>query len=512
MRRGTLTTGRAFAIAATLLATVAVLFLVVGALALNGLQDARVQLVDRVDPARVAGGDLTVALLDEETGVRGYVLTARESFLEPFRRGERAERDAQQRLSGRIRQIGDPAAAAALRRVLAAADRWRETYARPAIAAARRGDAGSREVTTVTEGKARFDRVRAALRGLQSELQRVRTAARADLRDNARTVNGVVYGFGILLLLSLVITAVGLRRGLTAPLGRLGRQVRTVADGDFAAPVTVAGLADIRRLGQDVDSMRERIVLEVDRVRAANEELQEQQHALERSNAELEQFAYVASHDLQEPLRKIASFGQLLQRRYGGQLDERADQYLEFQVDGARRMQTLINDLLAFSRVGRLTDAREAVDLTAVVAQVQLALAAAVEESGARIEVGDLPVVQGEPGLLTLLLQNLVANGIKFRRPDVPPRIVLSARVADGMHEITCADNGIGIEEEYAERIFVIFQRLHTREAYEGTGIGLSLCRKIVEHHGGRIWLDTTAPGPGTTLRFTLPIDQEPTP
>jgi light-regulated signal transduction histidine kinase (bacteriophytochrome) len=256
--------------------------------------------------------------------------------------------------------------------------------------------------------------------------------------------------------------------------------------------------------------MRRRILVEVAALQAARDEVELRALELQRSNAELEQFAYVASHDPQEPLRKVASFCQMLELRYGEQLDDRAREYIAFAVDGAKRMQDLINDLLAFSRVGRIGTPHGEVPLRAVLDGVRRDLGAAIEETGARVEVGDLPTVRGDPTLLAVVFRNLIANAIKFRG-DEPPRVVVSADRDGDMWDFTVSDNGIGIEPEYAERIFVIFQRLHTRQAYEGTGIGLALCRKIVEHHGGRIWLAAPRNGAGATFRFTLPsqIDEE---
>jgi signal transduction histidine kinase len=178
---------------------------------------------------------------------------------------------------------------------------------------------------------------------------------------------------------------------------------------------------------------------------------------------------YVASHDLQEPLRKIASFCQMLERRYGEQLDDRAREYIAFAVDGAKRMQDLINDLLTFSRVGRIGAAHGEVPLGAVLAGVQHDLGTAIEETGAHVEVGALPTVHGDPTLLAVVFRNLIGNAIKFHG-DEPPHVVVAAKRDGEMWDFTVSDNGIGIEPEYAERIFVIFQRLHTRQAYEGTG------------------------------------------
>jgi light-regulated signal transduction histidine kinase (bacteriophytochrome) len=242
-------------------------------------------------------------------------------------------------------------------------------------------------------------------------------------------------------------------------------------------------------------------------VQAANMTLQARARDLERSNSELEQFAYVASHDLQEPLRKVASFCQLLQRRYIGQLDARADQYIEYAVDGAKRMQVLIDDLLAFSRVGRVDREAALISCASALSAARVNLASEIRSSGAVIETDELPVVRAEFSLITSLFQNLVGNAIKFRG-EKPPYIRISVQRVDPFWQFCVADNGIGIESEYADRIFVIFQRLHDRASYSGTGIGLAMCRKIVEYYGGKIWLETTA-SEGATFCFTLPMPSE---
>ncbi|HXP37416.1 MAG TPA: ATP-binding protein, partial [Solirubrobacteraceae bacterium] len=236
----------------------------------------------------------------------------------------------------------------------------------------------------------------------------------------------------------------------------------------------------------------------------ARARLIERSDELARSNADLEQFAYVASHDLSEPLRKVANFCQLLERQYGDQLDDKAKQYIDFAVDGAKRMQVLINDLLAFSRVGRSGREQEPVALGAAVEAAEISLAGAIERDGAQVLAGELPTVRGDRAQLVSLIQNLIANALKFRGSE-PPVVRIAAELNDGQWELSCADNGIGIEPDYAERIFLIFQRLHSRDSYDGSGIGLALCRKIVEYHGGRIWLDNSYAG-GACFRFTLPV------
>jgi light-regulated signal transduction histidine kinase (bacteriophytochrome) len=238
----------------------------------------------------------------------------------------------------------------------------------------------------------------------------------------------------------------------------------------------------------------------------ANERMRAQTEDLMRSNRDLEQFAYAASHDLQEPLRKVISFCELLSTRYRDRLDERGETYIDFAVDGARRMSALISDLLAFSRVGRTTTRQSFRPLPAadLLDHALHNLGPAIEESGARITRDPLPEVFGEATLLTAVLQNLVGNAVKFRGEE-PPQVHVGVRRESDHWLFRVTDNGIGIDPAYADKIFVIFQRLHSKEAYPGTGIGLSLCRKIIEHHGGRIWLDPEVSA-GAGICFTLPV------
>ncbi len=226
------------------------------------------------------------------------------------------------------------------------------------------------------------------------------------------------------------------------------------------------------------------------------------QAELARSNAELEQFAYVASHDLQEPLRMVASYVGLLDRRYRGRLDSDADDFIEFAVDGARRMQALLNGLLDLSRVGTRGRELEPTETGAALRDSLINLEQAIAEAGAEVVHDPVPTVLGDRIQLTQLFQNLVSNAVKFNASD-RPRVTVTAQRAGSMWEFAVADNGIGIDPAHFDRIFQVFQRLHTRDTYEGTGIGLSVCRKIVERHGGTIWPES-AKGQGTTFRFTL--------
>lgn len=239
------------------------------------------------------------------------------------------------------------------------------------------------------------------------------------------------------------------------------------------------------------------------REKKLREEHRQAQEELARSNRDLEQFAYVASHDLQEPLRMVATYTQLLAERYRGKLDENADKYIHYAVDGALRMQILVRDLLAFSRVGRQGTELALTDCNIVVETALKNLQAAILESDTQVEYGHLPTVMADASQLQQVFQNLMGNAIKFRGAEAP-LIRITAENKNREWIFSVADNGIGIAPEHAELIFVIFKRLHTHAEYPGSGIGLAICKKVVEHHGGRIWVESQA-GQGSTFRFTLP-------
>jgi PAS domain S-box-containing protein len=244
--------------------------------------------------------------------------------------------------------------------------------------------------------------------------------------------------------------------------------------------------------------------LDITRLRESERALESYMDDLQRSNEELQRFAYVASHDLQEPLRSIVSFSQLLERRYKGKLDEDADDYIGFIVEGGNRMQRLIEDLLQLSRVETKGRPLAPTDTGEVVADALRLMDASIREAGSTVAVGEMPTVMADAAQLAQVFQNLLGNALKYRRPDVPPEIRITAERAGAFWRFAVQDNGIGIEAEYFDRIFVIFQRLHTREEYEGTGIGLAVVRKIVERHGGRVGVESI-PGEGSTFSFTLP-------
>nr|WP_055589663.1 sensor histidine kinase [Peterkaempfera griseoplana] len=473
-----------------------------GVWALARTGSATDRLVDVGTPALITSVQLESALIDQETGIRGYGLTGQRDFIQPYVKGLADQQTAVDALRPLVAH--DRRARADLDLVLSRAETWQEGFARP-VAAAPSGDAAVAVATErADQGKSAFDAIRKATTVQQQHLEEFRADARGDL-DHALALRDAVFAaIAALIVLLAALIFEGLRRGVTTPLEQLSADARRVANGSFGHVVSASGPADLRSLAMDVEAMRQRLADELDFTEHARRALDEQAADLRRSNVELEQFAYVASHDLQEPLRKVASFCQLLQRRYADQLDERANQYIGFAVDGANRMQILINDLLAFSRVGRVHNQHAVVDLERTLSATLDALSVAVEESGAEVAHDPLPIVAGDATQLGMLWQNLLSNAVKFRAPDRPPRIRVEA-VRDGeLWRFAVTDNGIGIDPEYAEKVFVIFQRLHTKDAYPGSGIGLAMCRKIVEFHGGTIHLDT-AHTSGTRFVFTLP-------
>ena len=263
---------------------------------------------------------------------------------------------------------------------------------------------------------------------------------------------------------------------------------------------------DQEELDAELEALRQRVADLEDlqaRHQRAEQQLEHYAAELERSNRDLEQFAYIASHDLQEPLRMVRSYLQLIEQRYQGKLDADAKDFIAYAVDGASRMQTLISELLAYSRVGTRGKPFESIDCTAIVKRVLANLSVAIEESNAKVTYDPLPVVVADSMQLTQIFQNLIGNAIKFHSQDLPC-VHISATDEHDEWTFSVHDNGIGIDPKNIERIFLIFQRLHTREEYPGAGIGLAICKRIVERHGGRFWA-SSEPGKGTAFCFTIP-------
>ncbi len=469
------------------------------------------ELDDHLLPAQAQAYRLQGALIDEETGVRGFGITSEAGFLQPYTTGRAVEAAAAARLSTLIG--GRRELAADLGNVQRAAAGWRSSYAIPLINEARKGPLGATDLRLLNRSKGAFDRLRALFAVQNAHLAALVRQDSARLGAVRTLQNWIFATILAVFLLAAAAVSLVLHSAVVQPLSRLGARARLVAAGDFGTSIQPSGPADLRAVAADVEAMRSELAAALQDARTARQtavrqaaDLDAYAAELSRSNSELEQFAYVASHDLQEPLRKVASFCQLLEKRYSDKLDDRGRQYIDFAVDGAKRLQVLINDLLTFSRVGRSSDTRIKVPLSQPLDTAIAAVGTSIEEAGAVIEPPEhLPEVMGDPTLLAMLWQNLISNAIKFRAPDRAPVVRITAtEEPDGTWRLCVTDNGIGIAPEFAEKVFVIFQRLNTREAYAGTGIGLALCKRIVEHYGGEIGIDTAYAG-GTRICFTLP-------
>ena len=452
-------------------------------------------VVYRWGPATVRTQAVLTDMVDQETGVRGYALSSRVESLQPYK--EALPQEQRDVAALRTYFDGNRHLLVLLNDFQASVGVWQVQTAQPLIELVAAGDPQAVARVDSAGDRARFDDVRARAadlaRAVQSELMRARNT-----RVTAVTLTVVALCLtGLVILIGALLVWRGLHRWVLTPVDRLGAQARAVATGRPGARITPRGPPEFAALGADVEWMR-------DQAARALAEVEETSRELARSNADLEQFAYVASHDLSEPLRKVANFCQLLERQYGEQLDDRAKQYIAFAVDGAKRMQVLIADLLALSRVGRTTEGFTDVDTGVALQEALDQLDAEIDATGAGVGHSDLPTIRGDHALLVSLFENLIGNAIKYRS-DAPPLIVVTAVREGGDWVFTVQDNGIGIDPQYADRIFAIFQRLHLRESYPGTGIGLALCRKIVEFHGGRIWLDTQNDNSGATFRFTIP-------
>ncbi|MEU8265724.1 ATP-binding protein [Sphaerisporangium sp. NPDC049002] len=501
---GRLPLGRWFLIAGMLVALAFVVGTGLTIATINDMRVAREAVVDVIDPAVLRTLEIANALSAEEGSIRTYGRTNEDQYLQDYKTGLAEEATATAKLTALMSRVPEGTARADLARLVDASAAWRRDYADVVIAKV--PELKKQTATTYAQvNSLRFTAVRDALDAQQQNLGRLHDQGSARIEAGWRTFYLVLILLAVVALGAAVTFTLIVRYIVLRPISQLTQQVRAVAMGDFDRTLQVERPAELAELSGRVDAMRGRIVREWRRAAEAQRQLSDQTAELRRSNAELEQFAYVASHDLQEPLRKVASFTQMLEQRYGDQLDDRAKQYVTFAVDGAKRMQLLINDLLDLSRVGRVGGEKAPTDVQKVLDTAVGNLSAQIEDTDATVTHDELPAVFGNRVLLTQLFQNLIGNALKFRSGE-PPHVHISAREQGDMWEFACADNGIGVDSKYADRIFLIFQRLHPRDVYPGTGIGLALCKKIVEFHGGKIWLEDSVAGrSGTTFRWTLP-------
>jgi signal transduction histidine kinase len=468
-----------------------------------------VHLTERVSPAFAASDRLLALALAQQTGATQYTASGLDYYKTLYPRALEQEKLLATDVEKWLKD--EPALLSQFQQIRRDLDSWRAELAEPLIAAVAASGPDPARGAVPEAAQTRFTAILQEISRFKTNVTAVRDELRDKVQGQSSLLVWLLFSAAIVVVVTGALLGLLLSRLVTRPVVALATEVRQVAKGDYDHEISGGGPPELARLARDVNAMRQQIAADLTEVRTArskieeaNQLLEQQTEELTRSNRDLEQFAYVASHDLQEPLRKVASFCQLLQRRYAGQLDERADQYIYFAVDGAQRMQRLINDLLAFSRIGRMTTGFVDVDLNRVVDDI----IGQREPTSGKITRGDLPVVQGEEPLLAALLTNLIGNSVKFRKPDVPIKVHVEAAHDGEEWELSVRDNGIGIGAEFVDKVFVIFQRLHSKEAYPGTGIGLAICKKIVEYHGGRIWVDTSYED-GTLIRFTLPARQQ---
>jgi two-component system, sensor histidine kinase len=330
------------------------------------------------------------------------------------------------------------------------------------------------------------------------------------LGEGSRWLEHVILRLLLIVALTVEFTgltlAITVSRGIQKGLNEILESARSVTKGDFSRKAKIFSRDEIGKLAGNFNEMAQ----ELQRLGKENSEVNsslekkvwQRTTEMESKNKELEQFAYVASHDLQEPLRTISGFVELLQKQYRGKFDDNADKYFDFILQASDRMKILIKDLLDYSRIGREKESRE-VDCNRLLEEVLADLDNMISECSAAIRAENLPVLRGYPTELKLLFQNLITNSIKFHRPGLVPEITISAVKKRNHWQFSVRDNGIGIEQQFLERIFVIFQRLHNRSQYEGSGIGLAHCKKIAELHGGRIWAESN-PQEGSRFFFTI--------
>jgi two-component system, sensor histidine kinase len=393
------------------------------------------------------------------------------------------------------------------------------------------GEQLHKEINSPQPSHEKINEIVQAIDPLNARLTKLEDDFSYTLGEGSRWLENLVLKLLFAVALSVEVTgltlAIIVSRNIQKGLNEILQSAKAVAKKDFTRKAKSFSKDEIGILANNFNNMAdelERSIREIEEaqqkairdiaekkrlekeIREANvtleKKVQQRTAELESKNKELEQFAYVASHDLQEPLRTTSSFVELIRKQYQGKLDDHADKYIEYVIQASDRMKTLIKDLLDYSRIGR-EKKFEQVDCNVIFGELMADLAKIIKENKAVIIAGKMPVVNAFPTELKLLFQNLISNSIKFQKPGVAPKIEISCRKENGYWQFSFRDNGIGIEKQYQQRIFIIFQRLHNRSVYEGSGIGLAHCKKIVELHGGTIWVESEA-GMGSTFHFTL--------
>lgn len=460
--------------------------------AVAGQRDAG-RLALRSQEAVTAGTELETTVVSLENGLRGYVATGRERQLDPWKAGLKAYPGQVRKLEELVADV--PSQQAQVRRIKEQIDDYVNLWATPLLRLARQRLEVAQSVSITGTGRVRIDELRASFERLS---RRERALAVSRERKAERTSSrAMVAGWGGLGLLVLLAAAASfyLRRSVVQPVLTVAEASRRLAEGDMSARVPPVRDDEIGDLARAFNSM-------ADSLEASQEALGQRSRELERSNRELEQFASVTSHDLQAPLATISMYAQLLEQRHARELNG-GRQLVEGINAATVKARTLIRDLLEYSRAGRGELRDDPVEMVEVVEEALEMLAGPIEQSGAAVTVEDLPVILGDPRKLRQVFLNLIGNALKFA--EGAPVVRVGAEVQGATAVFFVADNGIGMDPAQADRIFQPFHRLHGDEDYPGTGIGLAVCERIVEQHGGRIWAQS-APGRGSTFRFTLPV------
>jgi signal transduction histidine kinase len=459
--------------------------------AVGGQRDAG-KLALRSQEAITAGTELEKTVISMESGLRGYVASGRPRQLDPWNTGLKAYPAEVKKLERLVSDV--PQQQAQVRGIKSQIDDYVNLWATPLLRLARQRLAVAQSVAINGTGRVRIDQLRTSFGKLFSQEQGL--AVKREHGAEGTSSRAIAAGWGGLVLLVLIAAAAWfyLRRSVVRPVLTVAEASRKLAEGDMSARVPPIRDDEIGDLARAFNSM-------ADSLEASSDALAERSRELERSNRELEQFASVTSHDLQAPLATISMYAQLLEQRHSRELNG-GQQLVEGINQATVKARTLIRDLLEYSRAGRGELLNEPVEMKDVAGEALEMLAGPIEQSGADVTVEELPVILGDARKLRQVFLNLISNALKFAE-DIPV-VRVSAEVQGNTAIFAVTDNGIGMDPAQAERIFQPFHRLHGEEEYPGTGIGLAVCERIIEQHGGRIWAQSV-PGQGSTFRFTLP-------
>jgi signal transduction histidine kinase len=460
--------------------------------AVSGQRDAG-KLALRSQEAITAGTELEKTVINLENGLRGYVASGRQRQLDPWNAGVKTYPGQVRQLERLVSDV--PSQQVQVRRIKQQIDDYVNLWATPLLGLARQRLRVAQSVSVTGTGRVRIDQLRASFGRLFAQEQALARHREHSAEKTSSRAIAAGWGGLVLLLLLALATWFYLRRSVVRPVLTVAEASRRLAEGDMSVRVPPVRDDELGDLARAFNSM-------ADSLEASSEALAERSRELERSNRELEQFASVTSHDLQAPLATISMYAQLLEQRHARDLN--GGQQLVEGINAATvKARTLIRDLLEYSRAGRGELLSEPVDMNALAGEALEMLAGPVEQSGGNVTVDDLPVILGDARKLRQVFLNLIGNAVKFA--EDAPVVRVSAEVQGSTAIFAVADNGIGMDPGQAERIFQPFHRLHAEEDYPGTGIGLAVCERIVEQHGGRIWAQS-APSKGSTFRFTLPV------